>query len=280
MTHPETGLVAIQEDLYHSIKAISKSGLDQISKSPAHYKAWLETPSEPTEAMLFGSWAHRLILEPELFAETCVVVPDSLIEGIRNKDGTPSKSPRSTAEYKARLEDWTKSQGGKRIIEADQYETLKGMAESWRKHPLYEGTHRGSAFEMGAFWKMDGLQCKARPDIIHQHGLILDLKTTDSAREPDFQRTISNFRYHVQAAWYLDGIARATGQKFDSFLFIAIEKKPPYAVAVYAATPSMIAKGRQTYMEDFETYRRCMEQGEWPSYSTDVRSIELPAWAI
>ena len=153
------------------------------------------------------------------------------------------------------------------------------MAARWRRHPSFEGTHQNSKHEISAFWELDGIHCKARPDIIHVSGTIYDLKTCDSAQEEDFQRTILNRRYHVQAAWYLDGITEATGARFDQFLFIAIEKKPPYGIGVYVASKAMLDQGRQAYKKDFATYAQCVRENHWPSYPTEVQPIDLPIWA-
>lgn len=277
-------LISLPESDYHAHHAISKSGLDRIAISPAHYRAWKEAPPEPTDAMLFGTACHRLILEPELFESSCVVEPESLSEGIMTKAGKPSTSPKSTDEYKDRYAKWSSEQlkQGKLILKADQYETLRGMAEAWRAHPRFKEVHREANHEPSAFWldPETGLECKARPDIVHPNGLILDLKTTDSALPSDFQRTIAKFRYHVQAAWYLDGVSRASGFTFDQFIFIVIEKKPPFGISLFVASPQMIEQGRAAYQKDFAVYASCMRTESWPSYPTEVQPIDLPAWAF
>ncbi len=261
----QIGLIDLPEAEYHAHPAISKSGLDRIAISPLHFKAWKEAPPEPTEAMIFGSLCHRQILEPESFDLSVVCAPDV---DRRTKDG------------KARWEAFEQENQGKTVLKFDQFNQLKGMAESWMSHKLYKSIHELSRFEASAFWSFRDIPCKARPDIIHPNGMILDLKTTDSALPEDFQRTISKFRYHVQAAWYLDGVSKATGHVFDQFCFIAIEKKPPYAVAVYVATPAMIEAGRKAYQKDFATYAECLSTDVWPSYPTDIQPIDLPAWAV
>lgn len=267
MSHPINGLINVPESEYHAHPAISKSGLDRISISPAHFKAWKAAPDDPTDAMLFGSLCHRLILEPQAFEATVACAPEC---DRRTKDG------------KAIWDAFQAENVAKTIVKRDQYEILAGMARAWVAHPLYSKVHEGSLIEKSVFWNdpQTGLQCKSRPDIVHKSGMILDLKTTDSAVPTEFQRTIAKYRYHVQAAWYLDGISKATGQTFDQFLFIAIEKKPPFGIAVYVATPLMIAQGRQAYIRDFETYAECMRKDSWPSYPTDVQPIDLPVWAM
>lgn len=55
---------------YHALDAISKSDLDKINRSPAHYKYAKENPTPPTPAMERGTAVHMAVLEPELFARS------------------------------------------------------------------------------------------------------------------------------------------------------------------------------------------------------------------
>jgi hypothetical protein len=265
--HDHLGLIELAEEAYHAHPAISKSGLDRINISPAHYKAWKEAPPEPTDAMLFGTACHRLILEPERFDSTVALVPNV---DRRTKDG------------KALWDAFQAANTSKILLKADQFETLRGMMEAWQLHPSFQEAHEGAKFEPSAFWTepFSKLLCKARPDILNSDGTIWDLKTTDCARRRDFERAIANFRYHVQAAWYLDGIQRAADVRCYRFKFIVIEKKPPFGIAIYEATEGMIADGRRAYQEDFGAYAHCMRTNSWPSYPTEAQPINLPAWAI
>jgi exodeoxyribonuclease VIII len=57
---------------YHEAKALSKSGLDQFRKSPAHFRSWQDgkTRNESSPALEFGTAAHCAVLEPERFILT------------------------------------------------------------------------------------------------------------------------------------------------------------------------------------------------------------------
>lgn len=60
---------------YHGGPGISKSGLDLIAKSPAHYFQAINAANdnEPTDAQAFGTAFHALLLEPEEFKKTYMV---------------------------------------------------------------------------------------------------------------------------------------------------------------------------------------------------------------
>jgi exodeoxyribonuclease VIII len=124
-----------------------------------------------------------------------------------------------------------------------------------------------------------GLQCKCRPDWISEDGgIVVDLKTTEDASPREFRRSIAKWRYHVQAGWYMAGIEAAYGKRPSGFIFIAVEKKPPFAVGVYAADEQMIERGYETAMRDLQTLAECKASGRWPAYSDRIEPISLPAW--
>lgn len=53
---------------YHASPAISKSGLDKIALSPAHFKADQEQEiKSDSDILIFGSAFHDYILLPEIF---------------------------------------------------------------------------------------------------------------------------------------------------------------------------------------------------------------------
>ena len=53
---------------YHAMPGASASRLNTMfKKSPAHMKHMIESPEEPTSAMIIGTATHSAILEPDLF---------------------------------------------------------------------------------------------------------------------------------------------------------------------------------------------------------------------
>ncbi len=79
----------IPNDVYHGGPGISKSGLDLIRKSPAHYRAVVTAANDngerrPTAAQALGTALHMLVLEPSEFARTYTLaltradVPDAI----------------------------------------------------------------------------------------------------------------------------------------------------------------------------------------------------------
>ena len=105
---------------YHNkTEYLSKSNLDLIRKSPAHYKAFLDgEKSKPTPAMVFGSLVHSVVFNEDNFA----VMPEC---------------DRRTKEGKAIYEQFLSESAGKElIVTSAQYETalkIKAMGYILRK---------------------------------------------------------------------------------------------------------------------------------------------------
>lgn len=257
---------------YHRHSAVSKSHLDQVAKSPLHYWARYLDPNrvapEPTPAMAIGSAVHTHVLELDQWDARYVTAP----EGIN----------RRTNVGKAEWEAFETAATGRTVLSRTDAELVMRMGHSVFAHPAAAMllAMPGKA-ETTHMWTdgATGLQCKCRPDWLTDDGsLIVDLKTTEDASPAGFRKSIANWRYYVQAAWYLDGIEQATGTRPDQFIFICVEKKAPHAVAVYAADAEMIQIGAEAAARDLEVLATCQAAGAWPGYSDQIETISLPPW--
>jgi len=257
---------------YHRHSAVSKSHLDQVAKSPLHYWARYLDPNrvapEPTPAMAIGSAVHTHVLELDQWDARYVTAP----EGIN----------RRTNAGKAEWETFETAATGRTVLSRTDAELVMRMGHSVFKHPAAAMllAMPGKA-ETTHMWtdEATGLQCKCRPDWLTDDGsLIVDLKTTEDASPAGFRKSIANFRYFVQASWYLDGVERATGKRPEQFLFLCVEKRAPYAVAVYAADAEMIQIGADAAARDLEVLATCKAAGAWPGYSDQIETISLPPW--
>ena len=257
---------------YHRHSAVSKSHLDQVAKSPLHYWARYLDPNrvapEPTPAMAIGSAVHTHVLELDQWDARYVTAP----EGIN----------RRTNAGKAEWETFETAATGRTVLSRTDAELVMRMGHSVFRHPAAAMllAMPGKA-ETTHMWidEATGLQCKCRPDWLTDDGsLIVDLKTTEDASPAGFRKSIANFRYFVQASWYLDGVERATGKRPEQFLFLCVEKRAPYAVAVYAADAEMIQIGAEAAARDLEVLATCKAAGAWPGYSDQIETISLPPW--
>ena len=252
---------------YHSGPGISKSGLDRIARSPKHYQSSLTASREQTDDFLFGSIVHTLVLEPDKFADEYIVAP---------------KCDRRTKAGKDTWAAFEAESNGREVVKEDIYTHARAAADEVLKHPKVGLLLESGTVEESFYWRdaAEGVLCRCRPDFLHANcDYIVDLKTTRDASRLAFGSSAAKFRYHVQAAFYLAGVEAVTGIKPEGFLFVTVEKEPPYAVAVYEADPDFIAVGHELMRRDLRAYAECFFSGEWPGYPEVITPLVLPRWA-
>lgn len=253
---------------YHAHDFISKSGLDRIDQSPAHYRAWLSEPRITTPAMTFGSACHAAVLEPDTFDRRYAVMPSGI--------------DRRTKAGKEAWDVFSAESSGREIITADDLEKLESIRASILAHPVAEellDSGSGKA-EVSVFGELDGVAVKCRPDWLRDDGIVVDLKTTDCAGPSAFSRSVAKYRYHVQAAFYSDLLQAVTGESVKAFVFVAVEKTAPFAVSVFELDAESMEAGRTAYQRNLDTYRRCLEANHWPAYSDAIETLTLPRWVF
>ena len=247
---------------YHAADGISKSDLDLIHRSPAHYKA---ARHEDTPALRFGTAFHCAVLENDRFNETYIV-----IEGDRR-----------TNVVKAAIKE--AKDAGKSVLDAEDFNALMGMSQAVFKNPICAALLRGSLKEHSVFAELDGVRVKCRPDgWSTEKGVLFDLKSTEDASPEGFARTVAKYRYHVQDAFYRHVVASATDCDADdlSFIFVAVEKKPPFAVALYQLDELAALQGWVDAREDLRRYKAAKESGKWGGYSPRIETLSLPRWVV
>jgi len=251
---------------YHSLKSISKSGLDLIRRCPALYKYRRENPSEPTPAMRKGTLTHLAILEPDRFKSEIAVAPEC--------DRRTTKGKELWTEFVAAHE-------GKEIITAQEFAELDAMRLAVWSHPTAgKLLEQIEEVETSIMWHTEGVDCRTRPDAITRKRWTLDLKTTSDASPEGFAKSVANYRYHVQDAFYTDARAHVEGEGLP-FVFLCVETAPPFLVAVYTLPAEAKTEGRRLYLEDLATFRECEETGVWPGYAADkIHALEMPRWAM
>lgn len=262
----------IENERYHSGPGISQSALSVVARSPLHY--WSQyvdpnrEPREPSAAMRLGSAIHAAVLEPDLFAKRYMPAP---------------KVDRRTKEGKLLWDDLVAQAdaAGAELVPAEDYRTCQAIALQVRSHPTARKVFATGQAEMSCYWtdQETGLLCRCRPDWLSLP-IIVDLKSTDDASASAFQRSAWNYRYWMQAAWYIDGVEQATGMRPDAFIFAAFEKSAPYAAAFYFADEAMLELGRREYRKLLQQLADCISSDTWPGYDTTVTALGVPSWAI
>lgn len=273
--------VDIENEKYHAdTSRIGKSGLDLINRSPAHYWAQYLDPNrvrkEPTPTQITGTIIHTAILEFDEFLKRYFLLDDAKI--VREIGGG---NPRATKKYKEWKSEQLQENEGRQQISKDDYEIAMRSRDAVLAHgAASELITDGIAEDRIDFTEPEtGVKCKIKPDWRRNDEIIVDVKSTLDASPYGFAKSIANYRYDVQAALYSDGLEYGLGANCEGFIFVAVEKEPPFAVGCYYIQPEMIQLAREKYLRNLETYKKCLETGIWPAYGQGIQLIELPGWA-
>jgi len=251
-------------DHYNDIVALNYSGCKTLLRSPCHYKAWLTEDKKDSPAFQMGRLVHLAALQPELLTERVAVAPDV---DRRTKDG------------KATYEAFLVSRGDRtEVVSKDMFDDVIRIATAARQTLINLNLTEWQT-EMGCVLNIKPcVTIKGRPDLIAKDAdgnlVIVDLKTTQDASPAAFAKDVANFKYHLQAAFYM----RLTGAK--KFVIVAQEKDLPCANRVYTLDEAAIAEGNRLMEEGIALYSQCITFDSWPSYSKDVTTLSLPKWAI
>ena len=257
--------------VYRNHPAISRSQLSDLSRSPLHYWAKHVDPErivaeKYSPALKFGVAVHMAVLEPALFTQTYAEGP---------------MASRSTKTWKDAV-----SASNCLLLPPDEYRAIQAIVKSLSSHPSASNAlFRSQGINEATFITKDrtGVDIKCRADRVTESGWVIDLKTTQDASATAFSKSVFNYRYHIQAAFYLRCIEQATGIKPRGFCIVAVEKEPPYACQAFHCDDELVAQGDKEVdmlLKQLKTLTDVYGTEPWPSYSEEVTSLSLPEWAF
>ena len=270
----EPGVYQMDADTYHGDpiarpgRSLSSSGARRLMATcPAKYIYEAEHPRKPTKAMELGTAAHKLVLGtgPELHR--------------MGFDDYRSKA--------AQIERDEARDRGAVPLKPEEWDQVQAMAAAIRANELAAALLGGSgAAEQALFWRdpptkvwrralIDWLPPKEPTGRLY----LADYKTADSAHPDAIERSLINFGYHQQGAWYIDAV-RALGLAEDVPYFLVVqEKTEPYLVSVVQLKEIALDAGRHENRKAISLFHRCMKSGVWPPYVDGIAQVGLPGWA-
>lgn len=256
-------VINMPNEVYHNHPSISKSGLDLINRSIAHYE--YRTPFESTRHMEIGTAIHAALFEHERYKRDYILLPNVKV--------------RTASEYKQAV----KAAGASELVlighESDK---VNGMYQSvslnsYAMNLLSAGWSELSVF---AVCPDTGLRLRCRFDFLPISLEALDLKKTQDVRYDKFQRSIGSYRYHVQDAFYTY-VAKLAGIELRGFKFLAVEEQPPHANKLYSLDDEAKAVGEREFKRDLEAYAEFKKTGGIPSgLVQEAELMSLPVWAL
>ena len=264
----EEKFITMSNEEYHSRDELGSSDVRRLMISPLHYEG-REEPAVRPPHFTFGSAAHCGYLEPEKFEDRYAAKPLEI-------DG---KGPR-TNYYK----EWMNTHPlDMEWMNAEDFDKVLNVIESALNHPVSSEFFKGDVVTEGSlFFEVEGVGCKARPDLVSfsSEGVdVVDLKTTTDASLNGFRKTVANHKLFVQEWFYRKALEEA-GMKVGKFIFLCVEKTAPFAAAAYTINPSDVAEAEGMVKAALKAYSKARETNVWEGYDSDVTEVTVPPWAM
>lgn len=275
-----TGIVPnLDEATYHSLPELSSTEARMLLKEggPAIYRYAKDHPPLIAASKKFdiGSAVHAKVLGAGL---DVAVIPDELLA---------SNGAISTKAAKEFVED-ARAQG-LIPLKATDFEPINGAAEAVLAHEAAKqlfGQPSDPEVSVFATDPVTDVAVRGRFDFLPTKWRLgapsrvaVDLKTTRDASRKGFAKSIADYGYDVQRAWYLDALKWITGEDAE-MVFVAVEKEPPYLVAVHQLPTIWVEMGATKARVARRRYAECVASGKWPGYGDEVLLASPPNYLI
>jgi len=276
---------------YRAIAAMNVTSLKYgIQVSAKHLRAALDGLfTGDTRARKFGRAIHCRLLEPQEFS-TRFLLAGKCEETIKSGARQGEPCGKAAGFYDGKM--WFCGMHKKQhegAMEPEEYvdraeaERCERIAEAVKAHPIVKLLRQHGGCEVTLIWERDGLPCKARLDK-HITGAacpdtILDLKKCQPCKADDrsLLRSIRDYAWDVQAAWYTDGAERVTGTR-PHFAWIFMEDNEPFDVRPVWVSPAMLEIGRCKAQRGFDLFKWCLQTGRWPGYCEEIDELNPDDW--
>ena len=256
----DNGIHDISDEDYFAADGLNNSYLWKlINQTPAH--AQVETAK--TDAMNMGSAVHLAVLQPEHASK-------KIIQGPETRRGKAWTDAAKEAKAKDKI-----------LLTAADYNQCMSMRDSVWRNPAVaqELNQKGTVYENAAFWEYRNLKCKCKVDAARGN-TIIDLKTSQDASPRGFAQSVAKYGYHQQDAFYSYGWGQAAGTPVDTFLFLVVEKHPPFACAIYEMDTMSKREGWASANAAIELHQHCEEEQHFHAYANEKVMLQLPPWAF
>ena len=254
-------VLGMPNDAYHAYEGVSKSSLDLISRSPAHYMCGAKQKSK--RHLELGTALHTAVLEPERFLNEYMI-----LKGVKARTAT---------EYKQAV----KANGSELVLIETEACNIISLQETVAATPeVNDELASCTMFEVSAFKEINGVLCRCRFDAINlETHFTIDLKSTQNSSREEFSESVYNYRYHVQDAFYSLVYREITGHEL-TFKFLAVENEPPHCPMIYELDDEAKRFGLLDVERDMVAYNAATDSHEWKGYEQTNEPLTLPSWAL
>lgn len=257
--HLEPGIYDdMPEEEYHASAGISKSLLTRFRNAPA--KA-ITTQSGDTEALRAGKLIHTAVLEPHML-EARYVATDL------DRKGTKAWAAEEAAA------------GGREMVKRPDMDEALRIRDAAMANPIVREIIDGAITERSLYWRDQELDlpCRGRVDIHNERiSIAADLKAVAENTKTEFERAVARYFWHWQDVFYEHGFA-ALNAAISDFLFITVEKEPPYLIAVYECDESFREIARRSVRRYLAAFAECQRAQYFPGRPEVITSIHPPRY--
>lgn len=254
-------------------KHLSYSSLKAFADSPNEFIRYCLRERVQTDAMIFGTIVHCLVLEPDAFTDRYFVLND--LEIISDIGGA---KPRATNRYKEWVQAQHDKNPGKECVTMEVYVTAEIMARNVRNNRAAAIVlNRCNEAEKKIEWEYMNMKFRGILDKIGKNA-ICDFKTCSDANPQIFQREIIKMKYYLQAAMYERGVT-----EYRPYYIIAADKKG--GVSVHKISDALMQYGFNEYDQLLTRFNECIlkERFDWSydfysEFETGHFIMEKPAY--
>jgi len=229
--------------------SLSYSALSAFSESPKEFIKYKQRVRVTTDAMVFGSVAHCLVLEPQEFYKRYFVLDDDA-----KKQEIGGGNPAATNAFKG----WMKEQleaaakTGKEVIKNSTYRAASAMANDVINNPAAARVlHICHEREVSLEWEYQNYKFRGFKDGSGPSATF-DLKTVADANPRKVERDVWGMGYYIQAAMYNTG----DGIPDKDYYIIAADQKG--GVSVHQLKRELIRRGQREYKYLVSKFTECV----------------------
>lgn len=221
---------------------LSFSAFKEFAESPQHFIRYKLREKKQTDAMIFGSMFHCLVLEPEEFDSRFAVAP---------------KVDRRTKAGKLEWEIFCEANAGKDIVKAVDFELAQRMQEKVMQNEASRFlVTRFDKKEEGVQWEFGGFKWRGYIDG-EGESIIGDLKVMADAKPRKVGYTIRDMRYHWQPVFY----RMAPGRSHKIPFILAVDRNCNVTCVEFSDADIRVAQDQiEWYLTKFH---QCIAMGDW-----------------
>ncbi len=253
VTMPASPLRTCDEDGTHHY-----SQLKRIPDSGVQYLHAVNTPFDPTPAMLLGTAVHAIVLGER---------PSHPVHVYPGK----TRSGKAWEEFAAAHADGD-------IVTATEWSRAEQIADAVKRDPVARQYLGGARYEVPLTWDEDGIPCSTEGVDIVPACMWGDLKTTATTELEALMRQCFKMSYHVQLAFYRRGLVANGFDVSKGAFLVCVETKAPFEVVCLELSQDLLDLGDRTvslWLERLKVYRasEC-----WPGRAQTPVVWTVPSW--